>query len=158
MSPSSIDELGAEVKAPQGEVRTVERAGPTFDERRPTVEAELVEAEAVFRRLGPQLGGFVSELPEHVYERRQAMVGMAIVANKKALLDAERQRVKAATEGLSSADKARRLDQLRAAVLRAAAKRELLVREREVAGEFQLRPVHPEFVIFQRADLEQLAR
>src|SRR5215475_11954028 len=121
-----IAELDAEISRLQQEASAVERAPHSFDEVWPAVEAQLAEAEATFRRLGPQLGGFVSQLPEHVEERRRAMVGMAVVANRKALLDSERARVKARTEGgISATDRQRRLDQLRAAILKAAAKREL---------------------------------
>jgi hypothetical protein len=143
----------------QAEISSVERAPSSFDEIWPAVEAELAEAEATFRRLGPQLRGFVSQLPEHVNERHRAMVGMALVANKKAVLDSERSRVRAATEGgLSATDKARRLDQLRAAILRASASRELLIRASEVEGEFLPRPaLHPELVVFRRAEVERIA-
>jgi hypothetical protein len=155
---TTIAELDTEISRLQQEASAVERAPSSFDEVWPAVEAELAEAEATFRRLGPQLGGFVSQLPEHVYERRQAMVGMAIVANKKAVLDSERARVKAQTEGgISATDKRRRLDQLRAAILRAAAQRELALREVEGEGEFRPRDIHPELLIHRQADVERLA-
>jgi hypothetical protein len=132
------------------------QAGPTFDERWPAVEAQLLEAEAAFKRLGPWLG-FVPSLPEHVYERHQVAIGAAVVANKKALIDAERQRIKAQTEGgISATDKQRRLDELRVAVLRLSAQRELLVREVE-GREFHARPVHAELVVYRQYDVERLA-
>jgi hypothetical protein len=87
------------------------------------------------------------------------MVGMAMVANRKALLDSERARIKTLAEaGISATDRRRRLDQLSAAILRAAARRELALREIEGAGEFQPRPVHAELAIFQRGEVERLAR
>ena len=52
------------------------------------------------------------------------------------------QRIAAQGEGLSAADKARKLDQLRGAILTAAAKRELTLRAIE-GTEFLPRPVHP---------------
>src|SRR5262245_11830659 len=111
---TTIAELDTEISRLQQEASAVERAPKSFDEVWPAVEAQLAEAEATFRRLGPQLGGFVSQLPEHVEERRRAMVGMAVVANKKALLDCERARIKSATEhGISAADKQQRLAELR---------------------------------------------
>jgi hypothetical protein len=63
----------------------------------------------------------------------------------------------AQSEGLTASDKARRITELQAAILRAAAKRELAVREVEGA-EFMPRPVHPELLVYKRADVEQLAR
>ena len=59
-------------------------------------------------------------------------------------------------EGLSAADKARRLDELRRAILRTAAKRELAVREIEGA-EFMPRAIHPELAIYKQAAVERLA-
>jgi hypothetical protein len=122
----SIDQIDVELARLRAEIASVERAPPSFEEAWAGVQAELDQAEATFRRLGPQLSGVVSQLPEHVHERRQAMVGMAIVANKKAVIDSERARIKSQTEGgISAADRKRRLDQLRAAILGAAAQREL---------------------------------
>ena len=122
------------------------------------MEAELLEAEASFRRLGPQLSGFVSALPEHVEEGRRAMVGACMVANGMALLNSERARVRAATQGgVSAGDKARKINELRAAILRTAAKRELLLREREAPGKSLPRDVHPELVIMLQATVERLA-
>jgi hypothetical protein len=87
---TAITEFESEISRLQQEASAVERAPKSFDEVWPAVEADLAEAESTFRRLGPQLSGFVSQLPEHVEERRRAMVGMAMVANRKALLDSER--------------------------------------------------------------------
>ena len=155
----SIEQIDVELARLQAEISGVERAPPSFEEAWPGVEADLDEAEATFRRVGPQLSGVVSQLPEHVAERHRAMAGLALVANRKAVVDSERSRVRAATEGgLSATDKQRRLDQLRAAILRASAKRELLVRETEVEGEFLPRPgLHAEMVVFRKPDLERLA-
>jgi|HubBroStandDraft_6_1064221.scaffolds.fasta_scaffold1476440_1 hypothetical protein len=157
---TTIADLDTEIRRLHQEASALERAPSSFDEAWPAVEAELDQAEATFRRLGPQLSGVVSQLPEHVHERRQAMVGLVMVTNKKAVIDSERARIKAQTEGgISATDKQRRLDQLRAAVLRASANRELLVRATEVEGEFAPRPgLHPELAVFRRADVERLAR
>lgn len=152
----SIEQIDAELARLQAEIASVERLPRSFDEVWPATEAELDQAEATFRRIGPQLG-FVSQLPEHVYERRQAMVGMVMVANRPALIDAERARIKAATAGgLSQADRTKRLDQLRAAILMAAARKEIALRQIE-GTEFQMRSVHPEFVVFRRAEVERIA-
>jgi hypothetical protein len=131
---------------------------PSFDEVWPGVEQTLTDAEAVFRRIGPGLdhvGGPL--LPEHAWHRHQAMIGASMVANRKAVLDSERARIRAATDGgLSQADRTRRLDQLRASILKAAANRELLVREIEGA-DFTPRPVHPELLVYPQAEVERLA-
>jgi hypothetical protein len=147
MAMTTITELDARsVASSRKHLRS--KAPSSFDEIWPAVEAELDQAEAAFRRLGPQLSGFVSQLPEHVHQRYQATIGAVMVANRKALIDCERTRVKAATEGgMSATDKQRRLDQLRAAVLRAAAQRELALRDVEGDG-FQPRPAHAELSIY----------
>jgi hypothetical protein len=155
---TDIATIDIEISRLQAEAAAVERAGPTFEERWPAVEAELAEAERIFREIGPQLGGVVSQLPEHVEQRRRAMVGAAVVANRKALIDSERSRIKVDTEGgIAAPDKARRLEQLRSAVLRAAAQRELLLRDQEVVGEFRPRPVHAELAVCKRSEIERLA-
>jgi hypothetical protein len=59
---------------------------------------------------------------------------------------------------MSATDRQRRLDQLRAAILRTAARRELALREIEGEGEFRPRGVRPEILIFTEAAVEQLAR
>ena len=60
--------------------------------------------------------------------------------------------------GISAPDKQRRLDELRGAILKAAARRELALRAVEGVGEFQPRPVHPELLIYRQAEVERLAR
>jgi hypothetical protein len=156
---TDIATIEIEISRLQAEAAAVERAGPVFDEVWAGVEAQLLEAEAAFRRHGPQLGVVVSELPEYRYQRRQIEIGAAMVANPKALLDSERARIKAQTEGgISATDRQRRLDQLRAAILRAAGQRELALREVEGEGEFLPRPVHPELAIFRHGEVERLTR
>jgi hypothetical protein len=60
---------------------------------------------------------------------------------------------------MTQGDKARRLAELERAILRASAKRELLVRATEVEGEFKPRPpLHAELTVFRRAALKELAR
>jgi hypothetical protein len=54
--------------------------------------------------------------------------------------------------------KQRRLDQLRAAILQAAARRELALRETEREGEFQPRLVHAELSSYERSAVQRLAR
>ena len=123
------------------------------------MEAELLEAEAIFRGVGPELSGFISQAPEHVHQRRVAAIGAAMVANRKALLDSERARVKEQTaNGIAAADKQRRLNELKRAVLRVAAKRELLIRATEVEGEFLPRELHAELAVFRHDAVERLTR
>jgi len=140
----NIETIDTEIRHLQQEAVAVEHTGPTFDEVWPQVERQLTDAEALFRRHGPQLSGMPPVLPEHLIQQHQAAVGAALVANKKAVLDSERARIKAQTEhGISAADKRQRIAELRAAILKAAAKRELELRKVEGA-EFMPRPVHPE--------------
>jgi hypothetical protein len=156
---STIEDLDAEIARLQQEVVAVERAPPSFDERWPQIESELDAAEATFRRVGPGLGSAPPRLPEMIHQQRQALVGMALVVGRKAVVEAERQRVKEQTAGgLSASEKQRRLEQLRGAILRAAAKRELALRAVEGVGEFRPRAVHAELAVFKRADVERLAR
>ena len=77
-------------------------------------------------------------LPETSFQRHQAAIGAAMIANLKALLDSKRVRVRAETA----------LDQLRGATLKVVAKRELALRAR---------PVHPELAIYKEAAVERLA-
>jgi hypothetical protein len=63
-----------------------------------------------------------------------------VMANRKALVDSERQCIRVTTEGgISASDKQRRLEPLRSAILKLAAQKELAPRAVEGFGEF--RPV-----------------
>jgi hypothetical protein len=96
----SIEHIDAELARLQAEISSIERAPPSFEEVWPAVEAELAEAEATFRRLGPQLSQrSVPVLPEYVWQRNQVVIGATLVANRKAVVDSERARIKAQTEG-----------------------------------------------------------
>lgn len=155
----TLARFDSEIARLQAESQAVQYAPPSFEERFPQIERALTEAEAAFRQHGPLLSGQPAVLPEVAYQRHQVMVGAAMVANRKAILDAERARIKAQTEhGISAAAKQRRLDELRASILKAAAKRELALREIERAGEFQPRPVHAELAILKLREIERLAR
>jgi len=83
-----------------------------------------------------------------------------MVVNGKALVEAERARIKAETaNGIPAADKARRLDQLSRQIMQACARHELSVSASEGDGFLLLpRSVHPEFVIATVKQLEQIAR
>jgi hypothetical protein len=93
---------------------------------------------------------------EHAHIQRQAFVGMMMAANGPALLKVERMRIEQAGEGMSAIDRSKRLAEIDASLLKAAAKRELLVREIEGA-EFMPRPVHAELVVFPLADPQRMA-
>ena len=154
---TKIEDLDAELARLQQEAAAVERAGPPFDEVWPEVERRLQQAEAVFRQYGAGLDGWPAVLPEEAVRRHQAAIGAAMVANGKALSDSERARVKAVTaNGIAAADKRQRLDQIRAAILKAAARREIEARKVE-GTEFMARPVHPELIVCRQGDLERLA-
>jgi hypothetical protein len=155
---TTLEQCDAELEQLHADVRKLQSAPSAFAEVWPAIEAGLDQAQATFTRLGPLIG-VVPRLPEHVHERHLAMVGMALAANRKAIVDSERARIRAATEGgIGTADKARRLDEIRAAILRTAAKRELALRKVEGEGEFRPRPTHPELLIFPQAEVERLAR
>ena len=155
---TAIEQFDSEIAALQAEIGSVERAPPTVAERhrrggcRVTIEPK--------RSIGRAACGRRRRIPprqEHLQRLRPSSASCMVVDADK-LLKAERQRIAAEGEGMSAADKARRLDQLRGAILKAAARRELAVRQIEGDGEFLPRPVHPELAICQRRQVEQLAR
>jgi DNA repair exonuclease SbcCD ATPase subunit len=153
---STVEKLDIEIKQLLAEIATVERALPTVAERFAAAEAELRSAEEVYRSRG--LNPSAAHPGETVHLQRLAVVGACMVVGSAALLKAEHERIAAQGEGLSAVDKARKLDQLRGQILKMAARRELAVREIEVEGEFQPRPVHAELAIYKRTAVETLAR
>jgi hypothetical protein len=152
---TTIEDLDGEIARLQAEVRSVEHMPPTIAERYSEVEGAMREAEAVYRRLG--LGASAGHPAEHAHLQRQVLIGACMVAAGDKLLKVERQRIEKQGEGLTAADKARKLDQLKAAILRTAAQRELALREVEGDG-FLPRPIHPELLVFPQAEVERLAR
>jgi hypothetical protein len=154
MNPA-IDQLDAEIAGLQAEIARVEHMPATVAERYAAAEAELREGERIFRTHGPNPSaaypGQTADL------QRRAAIGAAMVVGAEQLLRVERQRIEAQGEGLSAADKARKLEQLRGAILKAAAKRELTLRAIEGA-EFLPRPgPHPELAVWKLAAVERLA-
>ena len=126
--------------------------------RRPwhaVIERQLKQAEQLYRERG--LDPAASHPVEQVQLQRLAVVGALMVAAGDELLQTERQRIEAQGEGLSAPDKARKLAELRRAVLRTAAQREIELRKIEGDGEFRPRPVHPELAIWKQAAVERLA-
>jgi phage-related tail protein len=155
LSPA-IDKLDAEIARLQAEVAHVEHMPRTIAERFAEVEAELRSAEQLYRNNGHKVGAAHPE--QTAYLQRQAVLGACMVVGADQLLRADRQRIEAQGEGMSAADKARKLAELRRQILCTAAKRELALREVEGDGEFQPRVTHPELAIYRLAVVEQLAR
>jgi hypothetical protein len=120
-------------------------------------ERRLRAAEDTYRARGLPADIAGPLTAEVVRRHLQAAMGAAMVGNSKALLAAERLRLEAAGVGLSNADKVKRLTELRATILKAAARRELALRKIEGA-EFMPRPVHPELAIYRQGQVERLAR
>lgn len=155
MSAATVAKIDAEIAKLQAEAQAIEAAPPMISERLAVIEGELAEAETIFRThgLNPSFGHPAQT--DHM--RRLALVGMTMVANGPKVLQAERERIERQGEGLSNADKRRRLDQLAAAVLRLAAQREVALRPLE-GDEFFARPIHAELAIFKAAAVEAIAR
>jgi hypothetical protein len=151
----SADQIDAELARLQAEIASVERAPRTIAERYAETEARLREAEGVYRQWGFDASAGHPGAAQHM--RRQSLIGALMVVNSAALLKAERQRIEAQGEGLSPPAKAQRLDELRCQILKAAARRELAVREIERDGEFQPRVIHPELAIYRQAAVERQA-
>jgi hypothetical protein len=140
----------------QGEVAKIEPLPPTVSERYAAAEAELLEAERIFRTYGLSPSAPLPGATAHL--QRLAAIGAAMIANPAAILKATHQRIAAVGAGMSAVDKQRRLEELRRQILRAAARRELALREVERAGEFLPRPtVHPELVVATHGYLVQMA-
>lgn len=151
---TAIEKLDAEIQKLQQEAAAAEQAPPTIAERFAAAEAELLEAERIFRTFG--LNPSAPHPGETAYLQRLAVVGCCMIVGSAAILKATHQRIAAQGEGLTAADKASKLNDIRRRVLSIAAKRELAVREIEGDG-FMIRPVHPELLIFPQAEVERLA-
>jgi hypothetical protein len=123
---SDLETIDAEIGRLQAEAASIERMPPTFAERFAVVERELRSAEALYQTHG--LGVSAGHPAEAAHLQRLAVIGACMVVGAEKILKVERQRVEAQGEGLSDADKARRLEQLRHQILQAAARRELAVR------------------------------
>jgi hypothetical protein len=151
---NAIEKIDGEIAALHAEIVQVEHALPSSAERFAVVESELLQAAEVYRSRG--LNPSAAHPGETVYLQRQALIGMAMVIGAEKILKIERQRIEQAGEGMSAADKARKLEQLRAQVEAAAARREFLVRRER--DDFEIaRPV-PILAIVETADLERAAR
>jgi hypothetical protein len=151
---STIEKLDAEIARLQAEAASVERMPPTIADRYADVHAELRDAERLYQTRGLKVSA--PHPGETAHLQRQALIGLCMVVGADKILKVERQRIEQQGEGLTAADKARKLDDLRRAVLHTAAKREIAVRAVE-GGEFLPRVVHPELAIYRQAAVERLA-
>lgn len=147
--------LDAEIARLESEVRSLVQMPRTIAERVAEAERELRDAENVYRSYG--LRASAGHPGEAAHLQRQALIGLCMVVGADKILKAERARIEHQGEGMSATDKQRRLEQLRAAILRAAARRELAFRAVEGEGEFRARDVHPELLIYKQTAVEGLA-
>ncbi len=124
----TIETLDAEIARLQAEIGSVERRRRRSPSATPRPRPSCATAEALYRTHGLKVGA--AHPAETAHLQRQALIGACMVVGADKLLQAERQRIEAQGEGMSAADKARRLDELRRQILQTAAKRELLRRSR----------------------------
>jgi hypothetical protein len=151
-----LERLDGEIQRLRQEAAAIARMPATIAERFAHAEAELRQAEQLYREHG--LSVAAGDPRETAHLQRQALIGAMMVIDPDKILQTERARITTAGEGMTAADKAKRLTDLDRAILRTAAKRELLLREREAPGEFLPRlEVHPELAVFRQADVERLA-
>lgn len=156
MNGDTLELFDAELQRLRQEAAAIARMPATIAERFAQTEAELRHAEQLYRTHG--LGVSAGHPTEAMHLQRQALIGAMMVVGADKILKVERDRIAAAGEGMTADDKAKRLGDLDRAILRTAAKRELLLREHEAPGEFLPRlEVHPELAVFRQADVERLA-
>jgi hypothetical protein len=153
---TDIETLDAEIQRLRQEAAAVAQMPLTIAERFALTEAELRQAEQLYRKHGLAVSG-TGHPTETAHLQRQAVIGLCMVVGADKILKVERDRIAAAGEGVTAADKTKRLADLDRAILWTAAKRELLLREQEAPGEFRTRDVHPELLIYKQADVERLA-
>jgi hypothetical protein len=155
---TDLETLDAEIQRLRQEAAAVARMPPTIAERFAQTEAELRQAEQLYRTHGLAVSG-TGHPTEAAHLQRLTLIGLCMVTGADRILKVERDRITAAGEGVSAADKAKRLVDLDRAILRTAARRELLLREHEAPGEFLPRlEVHPELAVLPQADVELAAR
>jgi hypothetical protein len=151
-----LERLDGEIQRLRHEAAAIARMPATIAERFTQREAELRQDEQLYRTHG--LSVAAGHPAETAHLQRQVLIGAMMVIDPAKILKVERDRIAAAGEGMTAADKAKRLGDLDRAILRTAAKRELLLREHEAPGEFLPRlEVHPELAVFRQADVERLA-
>jgi hypothetical protein len=151
-----LERLDGEIQRLRQEAAAVARMPPTIAERFAQTEAELRQAEQLYRTHGLAVSG-TGHPTEAAHLKQQAVIGLCMTIGADKILKVERDRIAAAGEGIAAPDKTRRLADLEHAILQMAARRELLLRQREVPGKFLPRDVHPELVIMLQAAVERLA-
>ncbi len=152
-----LERLAGEIQRLRQEAAAIARMPATIAERFAQREAELRAAERLYREQGLAVSG-AGHPTETAHLQLQAQIGVMMVIDPDKILKVERDRITAAGEGMTAADKAKRLADLDRAILRTAAKRELFLREHEAPGQFLPRlEVHPELAVFRQADVERLA-
>jgi hypothetical protein len=151
----TLDKIDAELAGVRAEIARVAQALPTTAERYAAAESELREAERLFRTHGFKVSA--AHPGESAYLQRQTVIGAAMVAGGDKLLKAERARIEAqGGEGMSTADKQRRLQDLAAQERTLLAKRELAVR-REPNNFRRPRPGHGWMAVLTQAAVERRA-
>jgi hypothetical protein len=151
-----LEILVSEISRLRQEAAAVARMPPTVAERFSQIETELRQAEQLYRTHG--LSVAAGHPAETAHLQRQVLIGAMMVIDPAKILRVERDRIAAAGEGMTAADKAKRLAHLESAIERTANKVELLLREREAPGEFLPRPEgYAHLAVFRQADVERLA-
>jgi hypothetical protein len=155
---TDLERLDSEIQRLRQEAAAIARMPATIAERFANAEAELRRAEQLYRTYGLAVSG-TGHPTEAAHLQRQALIGAMMVVGADKILKVERDRIAAAGEGLTAADKEKRLADLERAILRTANKVELLLREREAPGQFLPRPEgYAHLAVFRQADVELAAR
>jgi hypothetical protein len=151
-----LEILVGEIGRLRQEAAAVARLPATIAERFAQTEAELRQAEQLYRTHG--LSVAAGHPAETAHLQRQVVIGLCMVVGSDKILLAERDRLAAAGEGLTASDKAKRLADLERAIERTANKVEFLLREREAPGEFLPRPEgYAHLAVATLAEVERIA-
>lgn len=153
---TNLDKIDAEIAKLDAERERIQRLPPTIAVRYAAIEKKFKACEAYYRRHSFGEGPVHSLEAQH--RERQADIGAHMVAGGAAILKAERERIEAQGEGMSAADKAKKLAEIGGQILRLCAQRELQMRRTE-GDEFSPRPsLHAELAVFKQSAVEQLAK
>jgi len=137
MKRNGSGDLHAEIVKIEAEISRIEALGPPLDECQDRALAELDQAEAVFRQRG--LSPFGRSASESAHLQRLAHLGALLAIDTGGVIrKLERQRVERAFDraggGMATAEKERRLTELRAQLRRLHAQREIAWRQAEADG------------------------
>ena len=130
-------DLHAEIVKIETEISRIEALGPPLDERQADALAQLDQAERLFRERG--LNPFGRTGSESLHLQRLAHLGALLAIDTGGVIrKLERQRVERAFEraggGMATAEKERRLTELRTQLRRLHAQREIAWRGQEADG------------------------